>query len=79
MESLLFLVVGALLAYLILQKPLKIEVHHKYENIVPASTLADMEELEQDMLKDDPTTDKMYEELDKVLYEVNSVMGGSDR
>lgn len=79
MESLIFLVIGALLAYLILQKPLKIEVHHKHEDIIPASTLADMAELEQDMLKEDPTTDKMYEELDKVLYEVNSVMGGSDR
>lgn len=79
MENFFYFIVGALIMYLILQRPLKISVHHKYETITPPM---DLNELEDTMLKPDSKRDKMYEEEQDVadlMKEVSDVMGGSDR
>ena len=39
----------------------------------------DMDALEEGMLKEDPNKDKLYENLDTVINDVNNIMGGSDR
>lgn len=79
MENFFYFIIGALIAYLILQRPLKISIHHTYETLTPA---LDIDKLEDDMLKPDVKRDKMYEDeqnIDDILKEVNDVMGGSDR
>lgn len=82
MEYLIFFVMGSLLTYVLLQKPLQITIHHKNENIVNVPKDINMDDLEEKMLKEDPKKDKMYEDLenlDKVIEDVNDIMGGSDR
>jgi hypothetical protein len=39
----------------------------------------DMDALEQQMLKEDPKKDKLYQELDDALANIGDIMGGSDR
>ena len=41
--------------------------------------MVDVKELEQEMLKKDPVSDQLYEELDNILKTTNDIMGGSDR
>lgn len=79
MESFIFLIVGMLLMYLILQRPLRIEVHHKQENVVQPISEVDMTKMQEEMLKDDPKEDIAYEQLDKVMLNISNVMGGSDK
>lgn len=79
MENFFYLVVGMLLMYLILQKPLQITIKHIVENNNPKYSKEEIEELEKEMLKEDPEKENMYDKLDEVLVEVNNVMGGSDR
>lgn len=68
-----------LLMYLILQKPLQITIHHKNEDIFQPIEAKDVKELEQEMLKKDPVSDQLYDELDNILKATNDLMGGSDR
>lgn len=79
MLYLIIFVVGMLLMWLLLQKPLKIDVHHTYETIHPELDDEKLQALEQKMLKEDPTSDNLYEQLDQTIREVNDIMGGSDR
>ena len=79
MTNFLFLVIGMLLMYLILQKPLKISVHHTHEDIKHPVDTVNVKELEQEMLKKDPVSDQLYADLDNILKETNDIMGGSDR
>lgn len=79
MREFVMFVIGMLLMYLILQKPLKITIHHVNETIVPDVDDAKLKELEQKMLKEDPQNDNLYEQLDETIREVNDIMGGSDR
>ena len=79
MESFLFLIVGMLLMYLILQRPLRIEVHHKQENIVRPISEVDMKQMQEEMLKNDPKEDLAYEQLEKVMLDIGNIMGGSDK
>lgn len=79
MESLLFLLIGGLLTLIFTKKPLLIQVHHVHEDIKPMIPGVDMEQLEEDMLKEDPKKDDLYAKLDETLAEVNDIMGGSDR
>ena len=61
------------------RRPLQITIHHKHEDIHPVFPDLDIDELEQDMLKEDPKMDDLYSKLDETLMEVNNIMGGSDR
>lgn len=79
MESFMFFVTGALLMYLILQKPLQITIHRVDDTPKNTYSKEELEELEEEMLKEDPKNDELYKKLDEVLVEVNDVMGGSDR
>ena len=79
MREFVMFIIGMLLMYLILQKPLKITVHHVNENIVPDVNETKLKELEEKMLKEDPQNDNLYEQLDETIREVNDIMGGSDR
>ncbi len=79
MDLLFYFALGALFTLLMTQKPIKIEVHHKHENVIPVQNDLNMIELEQKMLDADPKLDKQYEDLDKIIAEANNIMGGSDR
>lgn len=61
------------------RRPLQITIHHKHEDIHPVLPDIDIDELEQDMLKENPKMDDLYSKLDETLMEVNNIMGGSDR
>lgn len=77
------IILGALILYLALQKPLQFTVHHKYENIISEKTKTDLVELEQKMFKKDPESDERYdkysENISDVMSDINDLMGGSDR
>lgn len=79
MDNFVHLIIGMLLMYLILQKPLQITIHHKNENIVkplPENTIPKMSEV---LKENDKSEDDAYEEMGNVLGEVNKIFGGSDR
>ena len=79
MEMFTGFIVGMLLMYLILQRPLKIEIKNTAETVKPQFTQAHYDALEAKMLEDDPKKDALYDKLDEALVEVSNVMGGSDR
>lgn len=79
MDNLLFFVVGGLITYLILQKPLQIHIRHTHEDITPKISKVELNELEQQMLKPDQQNDNLYDDLTETITEVNNIMGGSDR
>lgn len=79
MTELLSFIIGALVMYLILQRPLQIKVHHVQETINSQATQEDIDKLEEEMLKDDPKKDPLYENFDETIQKVNEIMGGSDR
>lgn len=79
MENFFYLIIGSLITYLILQKPLQITVHHKHENIIPQINDPDLQDLENKMLTPDVKNDQLYEDFEKTLEEINNIMGGSDR
>lgn len=79
MLNLLFFLLGCLITLILTKQPLQVKVHHQYENINPPISDVDMDALEEGMLKEDPNKDKLYENLDTVLKDVNEIMGGSDR
>lgn len=79
MDNFVHLIIGMLLMYLILQKPLQITIHHKNENIVkplPGNAIPKMSEV---LKETDKQEDDAYEEMGNVLGEVNKIFGGSDR
>ena len=80
MVELLLFVVGFLLALLMTQKPLNINIHHKIENIVPAVDPVKMSEYEKE-LEDNKVdkTDDIYKNMGEVNDAVADVFGGSDR
>lgn len=79
MDNLICLVVGMLLMYLILQKPLQITIHHKNENIINTIPESEMPEMKDVMKKGDTEEDKAYEEMGTIISNVNDIFGGSDR
>ena len=82
MLEVLFFVIGVLIALVFTKKPIQIKIHHVNEDIKPALNPIDMQALEDGMLKEDPATDKKYqdlEKLDQIMADVNEIMGGSDR
>lgn len=78
MISLLFFVIGFLLALTFTKKPIQIKIHRINEDVKPALDI-NLDELEAQMLKADPKKDAMYQDLDTVITQVNDIMGGSDR
>ena len=79
MDNLIFFVIGGLLVYLVMQRPLQITIHHKNENIIhelPESAMIKMADV---INKIDPAEDKTYEEMGKVMDNVSEIFGGSDR
>jgi hypothetical protein len=79
MDSLLFFIVGALLMWLILQRPLQITVHHKNENIIPEIPDVAIPKMSEVTGKADPDEDQTYEEMGKIMDNVQEIFGGSDR
>lgn len=83
MDILVGIVVGFVLACALMQKPIKIQVHHKNETVPTAQDMLDLAELEDKMLNSDAKSDEKYdkfsEEFETTLKEVNNIMGGSDR
>ena len=79
MDNLIFYILGMLIMWLILQKPLQITIHHKHENVISPENKVDIDALEQQMLKEDPKKDQLYKELDDALANIGDIMGGSDR
>ena len=51
----------------------------KTEVIFASLTDIDMDKLEEDMFKEDPKKDDLYDKLDETIAEINNIMGGSDR
>ena len=79
MDNLIFFVLGFLVCLVIHKHPLKFHVHHTHENIVNNKTEAELEKLQEKMLKEDPKNDKLFDEIDNIVEEINNIMGGSDR
>ena len=82
MLEVLFFVIGVLIALVFTKKPIQIKIHHINEDIKPALNPIDMQALEEGMLKEDPATDKKYQDLEnlnQIITDVNEIMGGSDR
>lgn len=79
MDNFIFFITGALLMYLILQKPLRIDINHTTNHKNTQLSEEEITELEQKMLTPDKKQDDLYENLDEVMTEVNNIMGGSDR
>ena len=79
MDNLLFLLIGGLLTLTFTKKPLLIQVHHIHESVKHGVTDIDIDKLEEDMFKEDPKKDDLYDKLDETIAEINNIMGGSDR
>lgn len=79
MELLTVFIIGMLVMYLIIRKPVEIRIHHINENKISTQDREDIRELEEKMFKEDPTMDDLYKKLDETISEVNNIMGGSDR
>lgn len=79
MINLLFFAIGFILAVVLMERPVKIDLHHTYKTEYSSLPDVDMSELEEKMLKEDPKTDQLYEDFNRTLQEVNEIMGGSDR
>ena len=79
MDNLLFLLIGGLLTLIFTKKPLLIQVHHIHEAVKRGVTDIDIDKLEEDMFKEDPKKDDLYDKLDETIAEINNIMGGSDR
>ena len=82
MLEVLFFVIGVLISLVFTKKPIQIKIHHINEDIKPALNPIDMQALEEGMLKEDPVTDKKYQDLEnlnQIITDVNEIMGGSDR
>lgn len=82
MLEVLFFVIGVLIALVFTKKPIQIKIHYINEDIKPALNPIDMQALEEGMLKEDPVTDKKYQDLEnlnQIITDVNEIMGGSDR
>lgn len=79
MDNLIFFILGVVLGLLLFNKPLKIVVHHKNENIItpiPESVMPRMSDIAK---QNDQEEDKVYEEMGKVMDNVQEIFGGSDR
>ena len=79
MDNFVHLIIGMLLMYLILQKPLQITILHKNGNVikpVPENAIPKMSEV---LKENDKQEDDAYEEMGSILGEVNKIFGGSDR
>ena len=50
MEYLLFFVIGFVLSWLITQKPLRIDIHHTTENIIPEKSEEELQKLQEKMI-----------------------------
>ncbi len=79
MENFFYLVIGMLLMYLILQKPLRFEVHHVHEDVQKLKDKEELRQLEKEMLEKNPKEDALYDQVDEIVKDIDDVMGGSDR
>lgn len=79
MLYLITFILGFFFALFVTKDSIKIDIHHTNEDIKETISESELEKLQEKMLKEDPKNDKLYEEIDTVLTEVNDVMGGSDR
>ena len=75
MEYVIFFLLGAVISLIFTRAPIKIEVHHKHENVLPPATEENLRSLEEQMTKPDAKMDQIYEEINKL----SDIMGGSDR
>ena len=79
MELLAGFIIGLLLALLLVRHPIVITIKHVEEtNEIPISD-EKLRDLEQQMFKQDPNLDKLYNELGVDTQEIADIMGGSDR
>jgi hypothetical protein len=60
-------------------KPLRIHIKHTTENLANDKTAAELKELQEEMLKENPKEDDEFDKLGEIVAQVNEVMGGSDR
>lgn len=79
MINLICFVMGALAYYIITKKPLIITIHHKNENIVKPIPEEVMPKMSDVTKQSDADEDKAYEEMGKVIANVQDIFGGSDR
>ncbi len=75
MECIIFFLLGAVVSLVLTRAPIKIEVHHKNETVLPPVTEENLRTLEEQMTKPDAKMDQVYEEINKL----SDIMGGSDR
>lgn len=79
MVYLVMFLMGALFTLVFTKKPIRIEIIHTENTKTTAKTAEELKQLEQEMLKEDPKEDGVYEKLGVVINEVADIMGGSDR
>lgn len=79
MLYLIFFVLGFLICMVFTHKPVLIHIKHTHENIVNDKTTAELKQLQEEMLKENPKEDDAFDRLGEIVAQVNEVMGGSDR
>ena len=83
MDSLLFLIIGALIVLLVMKRPLIITIKHVYERKEPELSVTTIPNM-ADIMKapgdpEDETYKKMGEMYQEITEAVRDTFGGSDR
>ena len=79
MLYLLLVLNGASIMYFLLQKPIKIQVHHIHEDVKEQLSREEIANLEEAMNKPDPKQDQFDQDLNEAINNIDAIMGGSDR
>ena len=79
MLYLLLVLNGAFIMYFLLQKPIKIQVHHIHEDVKNQLSREEIASLEEAMNKPDPKQDQFDQDLNEAINNIDEIMGGSDR
>ena len=79
MLYLILFVVGFVTALVCTARPIKIEIHHKNENIIPQLPETTVPKMSEVVTPQDAEEDKVYEDMGKLIGNINEIFGGSDR
>ena len=83
MDNVIFFLIGMILAFFVVGKPINIVIHHKNENLMPHIPEKEMPKMSDVLDKVDAEEDKAYKNMDNTIKEINevvsSVFGGRDR
>lgn len=79
MIYIMFFILGCMIMYLFLQKPLQFTIHHIHENKTEQLSRDEIRNLEEEMNKPDPKQDSFEQNINEAINNIDEIMGGSDR